>query len=192
MKKIAFLLILLGLFFGLLHLMKPKAPPVVLGEQAKSYWLLLHRKSNIEYFWYGVPGDKEKSTLLKTFSVKTGIPNERPTPLPQLLGREYWVITGKRETPESLETAPYFLTLDIPTSLEPPYGPTPYLECEGQCDWVVFGEFGLHGTAGNPDKLSTDDPGSSGCIRHTDADITYLFETLDPENEEIRYYIEDI
>ena len=155
------------------------------------YWFLLKRKSNIEEFYQGVPGDIAKSSLIKTFKVKVGIPGERPTPLPQLLGREYWVLT-KKASSDNPETAPYFLTLDVPTKDTEPYGPEPYLECNGQCNWITPGEFGLHGTGGNPEKLSEADPGSSGCIRHNDQEITYLYNLLNPENEEIRYYIEDI
>lgn len=190
----------------------------------ESYWFLLHRKSNIEYLYSGMPGEREKSRLIKTFTVKAGIPGERPTPLPKLLGREYWLITGKAETQDNPETAPYFLILDIPYSEEYPYGPTPYLECNDpadastfaapspklwrvgdkasedkeamagkqQCDWILPGSFGLHGINGDESRLALDNPGSSGCIRHKDEDITYLYNLLDPEREKIRYYIEDI
>lgn len=157
-----------------------------------SYWFVLERKSQREHFYLGVPGDKAKSSLIRTFRVKSGIAGERPTPLPQLLNREYWLITAEFETKESPETAPYFLALDIPFSDEFPYGPTPYLECNGQCDWILPGSFGLHGVNGDPTRLSDQNPGSSGCIRHSDADITYLYNLLDPQKEEIRYYIEDI
>ncbi len=122
--------------------------------------------------------------------MKTGIPGERPTPLPKILGREYWLIT-KKEVSSDPETAPYFLTLNIPTVDHKPYGPTPYLECDGQCDWVRPGPFGLHGVGGDLTKLSSSDPGSSGCIRHRDEDITYLYNVLQPQEQEIRYYIED-
>jgi hypothetical protein len=159
----------------------------------ESYWLLLHRKSNVEYLYSGVPGDRGKSRLLKIFPVKTGVPGERPTPLPRLLGREYWLITGKVETKDDPETAPYFLILDVPYSDEYPFGPSPYLECGGeQCDWILPGSFGLHGINGDPARLSSGNPGSSGCVRHRDEDITYLYNLLDPDEEEIRYYIEDI
>ena len=89
------------------------------------------------------------------------------------------------------ETAPFFLTLDIPAPETEPYGPVPYEECGGQCYWVVPGAFGLHGVAGNPSKLSREDPGSSGCIRHSDEDITYLYSLLSPAKEKIRYYVVD-
>ena len=124
--------------------------------------------------------------------MKTGNPGERPTPLPQLLGRQYWLVNGKYETKDNPETAPYFLSLDIPVSEEEPFGPNAYPECEGGCNWILPGSFGLHGVAGNMEKLSADDPGSSGCIRHFDEDITYLYNLLDPQAEEIRYFIKDV
>src|SRR5690606_19080816 len=71
---------------------KNKVDPPLIEKSPASYWFLLHRKSQKEYFYRGIPGDPQKSTLIKTFTVKTGIPGERPTPLPKLLGREYWVI----------------------------------------------------------------------------------------------------
>src|SRR5688572_20793004 len=84
--------------------------------QKESYWLLLHRKSNKEYLFLGTPGQKERSKLIKTFTVKTGVPGENPTPLPQLLGKKYWTIVAKERVEDNPETAPYFLTLDIPSS----------------------------------------------------------------------------
>ena len=159
----------------------------------ESHWFILYRKSNREELYKGVPGDKSKSRLLKTFTVKTGIPGERPTPLPSLVGREYWVMTEEFVVTDDPETMPYFLALDIPAPSDPPYGPAPYTECNGeQCDWVRPGLFGLHGINGDPSRLSPQNPGSSGCIRHSDEDITYLYNLLDPKKEEIRYYIEDI
>lgn len=155
------------------------------------YWFLLHRASNKEYLYRGLPGKKEKSMLLNTFEVKTGQPGERPTPLPQLAGKEYWLVTGKRIATDN-ETAPYFLTLNVPYSLEPPYGPVPYEECNGQCNWTIPGEFGLHGVNNDLSRLSKSNPGSSGCVRHKDEDIAYLYNLLDPAKEEIRYYIQDI
>lgn len=157
-----------------------------------SYWLLLQRKSNLEKLYLGLPGDESSSALIRIFRVKTGVPGERPTPLPQLLGREYWIVNGKFDTPDNPETAPYFLSLDIPLSEEEPYGPSPYPECEGKCNWILPGAFGLHGVAGNPTKLTEDNPGSSGCIRHSDEDITYLYNLLDSQREETRYYIRDV
>lgn len=180
------------LFFGIAIIFLSKPQIVEQQKEPEKHWLLLHRKSNVEYLYYGVPGDKEQSELLKTFTVKTGIPGERPTPLPQLVGRDYWIVINKLEQKDNPETAPYFLTLDIPVGDEEPFGPTPYLECNGQCNWILPGDFGLHGSAGDPSKLSADNPGSSGCIRHTDDDITYLYNLLEPDKEEIRYYIEDI
>src|SRR5690606_13154546 len=71
-----------------------------------AYWFMLHRKSNIEYLYLGEPGNQQKSQLIKKFQVKTGIPGERPTPLPELVGREYWVLTDKMEAFNNPETAP--------------------------------------------------------------------------------------
>ncbi len=167
-----------------------KSAPKQYPPQA-SYWLFLHRKSNQEFLYSGTPGDLKQSQLIKTFTVKTGIPGQRPTPLPDLVGRQYWKIIDKKENFQNQETAPYFLTLDIPAPADPPFGPTPYLECNGQCNWIVQGDFGLHGVAGDNNRLSSENPGSSGCIRHKDEDITYLYNLLDPTKEEIRYYIQD-
>lgn len=164
--------------------------PVVQKPQ-ESYWFMLYRKSNRELFYRGVPGNANQSKLIKTFTVKTGIPGERPTPLPQLVGREYWVLTEKLEQFDNPETAPYFLTLNIPVPSVEPYGPEPYTECNGQCNWMLPGAFGLHGTASDSSKLAAENPGSSGCIRHRDEDIAYLYNLLDPKREEIRYYVED-
>lgn len=161
-------------------------------EPQEIYWFVLHRKSNKEFLYYGIPNNKDQSQLIKEFTVKVGRPGERPTPLPQLAGREYWKIIAKTPVQDNPETAPYFLTLDVPAPSVPPYGPAPYLECNGQCDWVTFGEFGLHGINGDETRLSKEDPGSSGCVRHTDEDITYLYNLLDPENEEIRYYVVEL
>ena len=194
MKKILSFFLFIGFLIGLsIALMSPfgQKPEALSQQENTDYWFLLHRKSNIEFMYLGIPGDKEKSTLIKEFAVKAGIPNERPTPLPQLLGKKYWVVTAKSAS-DNPETAPYFITLNIPTNEEPPYGPAPYMECDGQCDWVLPGEFGLHGVNGDETRLSKDNPGSSGCIRHTDRDITYIYNTIDPKKEEIRYYIEDI
>lgn len=165
---------------------------VLKAQVANQQWFLLHRKANKEELFYGLPGDKKESRLLRTFKVKTGVPGERPTPLPQLVGRKYWRIVAKQEELENPETAPYFITLDIPAPTGEPYGPSPYTECGGkQCHWELPGAFGLHGVNGNSEKLSKEDPGSSGCIRHSDEDITYLYNLLDPQKQEIRYYIED-
>lgn len=177
--------VLLGLF--LLHWQKSSVSP----KPQEHYWFILHRKSNKEEIFKGLSGDKKDSSLLKTFQVKVGIPGKRPTPLPKLLNKEYWLITDKQEQKDNPETAPYFLTLNIPAPSEEPYGPVPYKECNGeQCNWVRQGTFGLHGINGDQSRLSPENPGSSGCIRHKDEDITYLFNLLDP-SKEIRYYIED-
>lgn len=173
----------------------------VLSEhiQINRYWFVLHRKSNIEKLYKGVPGDIVQSSLIKTFAVKTGVPREKPTPLPELLGREYWLIVDKAESKDNPETAPYFFTLNIPVSEEEPFGPVPYFECKdvstgqaSQCNWILPGAFGLHGVNGDLQRLSEENAGSSGCIRHKDEDITYLYNLLDPQNEEIRYYVKDI
>lgn len=66
-----------------------------------------------------------------------------------------------------------------------------YLECDGKCNWEIPGAFGLHGVAGDESRLSNLDSGSSGFVRHSDSDITFLYNTLHPEQDEIRYYIED-
>jgi lipoprotein-anchoring transpeptidase ErfK/SrfK len=168
---------------------KPIDVPV---QKKQSHWFLLHRKSNVEYFYFGQSGKKDRSKLLKTFTVKTGIPGERPTPLPQLVNRKYWILTKKESSADNPETAPYFLTLNVPWTENEPFGPSPYLECGKQCNWILPGAFGLHGVNGDETRLSKENPGSSGCIRHKDEDITYLYNTLDPVKEEIRYYIEDI
>lgn len=157
-----------------------------------NYWLLLYRKSNREFLYFGQNGDKHNSRLIKIFQVKSGNGEISPTPLPKYLGREYWLIIKKEDSSENLETAPYFLTLDIPVSEVFPYGPNPYPECYGNCDWAFPGYFGLHGVNGNVEKLSEEDPGSSGCIRHKDKDIVFLYNLLDPEKTSVRYYIEDI
>ncbi len=191
---------ILGLIIGL-NVVRSQKLSISITDQ-ESHWFVLHRESNTEGLYFGVSGNKSKSELVKTFKVKTGIPGERPTPLPRLLGREYWKVTKKEPQFDNPETAPYFITLDIPAPEEEPYGPVPYTECNGpvstgvsqggqQCSWVVPGVFGLHGTASNPAKLSDEDLGSSGCIRHSDEDITYLYNLLNPEEEEIRYYIEE-
>lgn len=170
-----------------------KETPEVLSLQTQpTFWMVLHRKSNMEFLYLGKPGQKNQSQLIKTFVVKSGIPGEKPTPLPRLLGRAYWIITGKMESADNPETAPYFLTLDVPVTENWPYGPIPYAECGGQCDWEVPGYFGLHGVNGDATKLSQTNPGSSGCIRHSDQDITLLYNLLDPDKAEIRYYVEDI
>ncbi len=195
MKKIAFLTIFFVILGGIFYLSGQKTQEGDIAgvqEPPKQYWFMLHRKSQVEMLYYGEPGNTSNSSLIKTFYVKTGVPGKKPTPLPSLVGREYWLLVGKEEAFDNPETAPYFLTLDVPVGDEEPYGPSPYLECDGQCNWELPGYFGLHGVAGDPSKLSTENEGSSGCIRHTDEDITYLYNLLNPTKEEIRYYIQDI
>ena len=194
-KTFAFIILILVFFFVVIFYKDntgSKSLEVLSSNTKPSYWLILHRKSNVEFLYSGVPGEKDKSTLVKTFTVKTGIPGESPTPLPKLLGRDYWLINSKESSGDNPETAPYFLTLDIPVSEEYPFGPSPYDECNEQCNWEIPGYFGLHGVNGDLSKLSMENQGSSGCIRHNDEDIVYLFNLLDPTKEEIRYYIEDV
>ncbi len=157
---------------------------------AYGFWFSLSRELQVEVLYFGQPGVSHASMPIAFFRVKTGIPNERPTPVPQLVGRPYWFITAKYPT-DNPETAPYFLELDVPVSEGSPYGPVPYPECGGGCDWVLPGAFGLHGVNGDVSKLGADTPGSSGCVRHTDRDIRALYSLLDPENLEIRYYIQN-
>ena len=146
-KLIHSLVILTVASIGVVFFLNRNTTPEIKGlrTDVQNYWFLLHRKSNKEELFFGVPGVKEKSKLVKTFKVKTGRPGERPTPLPELVGREYWIITAKEPAFDNAETAPYFITLDVPAPEEPPYGPVPYLECDGQCDWDTYGAFGLHG-----------------------------------------------
>jgi len=193
-KKLIFLLIFV-IVLGILSLFTKTNEENVANkfEIKNDYWLVLYRKSNKEFLYLGIPGDMKNSKLIKSFIVKTGIPGERPTPLPKLVELDYWIITKKAESFENPETAPYFLSLNIPAPTGIPFGPEPYLECGGiQCQWELPGEFGLHGVNGDESKLASENPGSSGCIRHKDSDITYLYNLLNPTKEEIRYYIEDI
>lgn len=192
--KTSVLVVILGLLASLLVLQLNQQKPLItpnletLQQTNAKHWFLLERKSKIEKLFFGTPGDISNSQLVKQFNINPGAADS-PTPLPQLLGREYWLVIGKTPTPDDPETAPYFLILDIPYAEVEPYGPTPYLECNGQCNWKRAGSFGLHGTAQNPLKLV--DLGSSGCIRHKDEDITYLYNLIDP-SQEVRYYINDI
>lgn len=193
-KKVAFITIVA---IAIVVIVNVSLVSFLLNKQEKpeslpqKYWFVLHRKANKEELFQGVPGDKKKSKLVKTFTVKVGIPGERPTPLPKLLGKNYWLLIAKEEQKDNPETAPYFLKLNIPVPAEEPYGPAPYNECNGQqCHWILPGAFGLHGINGDPSRLSPENPGSSGCIRHKDEDITYLFNLLDPSKSEIRYYID--
>lgn len=191
-NKIILLFVLSVMFLVFANISAEKSSKVLPAKEEPAYWLLLHRKSNIEYLYRGEAGKIVNSKLVKTFKVKTGVPEERPTPLPQLLDKRYWLITKKHEELENPETAPYFLTLNIPVPEEEPFGPAPYLECGGlQCNWTVPGAFGLHGINGDPSRLFEENLGSSGCIRHSDEDITYLYNLLDPSSEKVRYYVED-
>lgn len=192
MKKTLGLLLILviGISLSVFEVREINEP--IEAHAKKDYWFVLNRKSNTEYLYFGEIGSEKNSALVKVFKVKAGIPGKRPTPLPELVGRKYWEIIDKFESQENPETAPYFLTLDIPGSGEWPYGPTPYLECNGQCDWVLPGKFGLHGVNGDSERLSEEDSGSSGCIRHADQDISYIYNLIDPAKSPVRYYINDI
>lgn len=193
------LIFIVGVLIGALGMLilRQESNIALQAAERQGYWFVLLRKSNIEHLYRGVPGDKNRSTLIKTFIVKTGIPGERPTPLPQLMGKEYWLVTKKYVTDDP-ETAPYFIELNISKGEVEPFGPMPYEECSGptssagrQCNWQIPGPFGLHGVNADISRLSIENPGSSGCIRHKDEDIIYLYNLLDPK-EEIRYYVEDI
>jgi hypothetical protein len=186
------LILVITLVYQLISLNTPKEE-VLSTQEEEIYWFSLERKSNIEKLYFGEAGNAANSNLIKTFIVKVGIPGQKPTPLPKLLGRDYWLIIDKYETKDNPETAPYFLKLDIPVGEEEPFGPEPYLECEGgQCNWELPGAFGLHGVGGDESRLSDENLGSSGCIRHSDSDIIQLYNLLDPRKEEIRYYVYDI
>lgn len=156
------------------------------------YWFILHRRSKKEDLYQGTPGDVASSKLIRTFTVNVGRFQDDPTPLPQKLGRDYWLITSKRASSNTNLLGPYFLSLDIPY-LGEFQGPQPYLECgengDEQCFWTTPGDFGLHGVGNTPSRLT--DNGSSGCIRHSNEDITYLNSIINPSNSAIRYYIED-
>ncbi|HRN70936.1 MAG TPA: hypothetical protein PLS49_07195, partial [Candidatus Woesebacteria bacterium] len=98
MKKIIFLSLLIGLIGSLVLIQHSKGKQgEVAGvqEPQAQYWFLLYRKSGVEKLYYGQPGNEEQSALMKTFTVKTGVSGKKPTPLPQLVGREYWVIVEK-------------------------------------------------------------------------------------------------
>lgn len=164
----------------------------------KYYWFVLYRKSEKEFLYFGKSGDVNNSQLVRTFQVKTG-EKSSPTPLPGLIGKDYWLVVKKESSKDNPDTAPYFLRLNVPGSNEWPYGPSPYLECadeltgeKKQCNWGFKGYFGLHGINSDDEKLSKNNKGSNGCIRHSDNDITYLYHLLHPEKEEIRYYIIDV
>ena len=193
----------------------PCSPPYVTRDpnfNARQYWFLLHRKTDVnatetEGLYLGIPGDPNNSELLKTYTVNTGIPFDDPTPLPQLVGMEYWLINGSITNPGGT-MGPYFITLNIPFDDVSPLcnnpdplnpngcnGPVPYNECgparNQQCYWTLGGNFGLHGTNGSSSRLT--DSGSSGCIRHSDADITEIYNTIQSQinSGQIRYYVTD-
>lgn len=186
------LLTLTGIVASLLFLnsfdMLYHGPEYSYEKGQNTYWFHLVRGENIEYLYRGIPGDAAKSQLVKTFQVKVGTPGESPTPLPGLVGKRYWTIIDKYSSAENPETAPYFLELDVPGWDTEPYGPTPYEECNGQCFWRLPGEFGLHGVNGDLTRLSEENIGSSGCVRHSDEDITYLYGIIKIEDK-VRYYV---
>lgn len=190
-KKIGILVLLTTIGVGIvLFLEQPRRKePKPLNTKIESYWLVLHRKSNIEKLYQGPPGSVSKSKLIKTLKVNDGVEKQTPTPLHTLVGRNYWIVNDKEMPVDDPTLGPHFLTLDVPVTGEWPYGPVPYEECDGQCDWMLPGYFGLHGIGGDSTKLT--DAGSSGCVRHKDEDISYLYKTLDPKKQEIRYYVED-
>ena len=123
------ILIVIGVFIVLLSLgvlvvtqnMTLKSQQTEVVKKQEQHWFILHRKSQKEDLYFGIPGDANKSKLVKTFTVKTGIPGERPTPLPKLMGREYWLLVEKHPEVDNPETAPYFMTLDVPAPSDPPY-----------------------------------------------------------------------
>lgn len=192
MKKAIFLLaVIIGLLMvfnshGLIY----HGREIQYEPSGENYWLALYRNQNIEHLYLGTPGDARKSKLIKTFHVKSGIPEKSPTPLPTKIGKKYWTIVDKYSSKENPETAPYFLELDVPGGKTDPFGPVPYEECNGQCYWNLPGAFGLHGVNGDLSRLTDKNSGSSGCIRHTDDDISYLYSLIEPEKN-IRYYIID-
>ncbi|MFA9288947.1 MAG: L,D-transpeptidase [Weeksellaceae bacterium] len=189
LSSIIKLFVVIGVFALVALVVRKEFFPETMQTQEKpKYWFVLHRASEKEELFLGTPGDESRSIRLKTFKIKPGVPGNKPTPLPELIGREYWLLIAKHEAFDNPETAPYFLELDVPISENEPYGPEPYLECDGQCNWQLPGLFGLHGIASDESKLSSTNTGSSGCVRHTDADITYLYNLLDT-SQEIRYYV---
>ncbi len=169
-------------FFFMMHTVQAE-------EQSTLYWFSLSRTAQMEWLYVGTPGNKWASIPIGIYTVKTGRATSRPTPVPQLTGHAYWRITRTYGT-QNPETAQYFLELDVPVSDGPPFGPLSYPECGGNCNWVLPGAFGLHGINGDRSKLSDADPGSSGCIRHKDQDIRALYNLLDPNKGEIRYYVD--
>lgn len=154
-----------------------------------SYWFRLNRRENIETLNYGPNNLPQLSLMVWFFRVKTGVPGQKPTPLPQKTGRPFWLVIDKYQTRDNPETAPFFLVLDVPGTETSPFGPRPYRECAGQCNWKIPGYFGLHGVAGVESRLTIPEPGSSGCVRHRDFDISFLYHVLDPRRNPIPYFI---
>lgn len=183
------------------------APGETTAPSTDAYWFLLERKSKKETLYQGKPGDRTNSRIIRSFQINPGWPGQTPTPISTKLGIPYWIITTyKTNTADEQKSklGPYFLSLNIPYN-DPGnncpingvnkncQGPTPYLECpdraNNQCYWPVPGEFGLHGVGNSISRLT--DEGSNGCIRHSNDDITYLYNLLSKYNREIRYYTVD-
>ncbi|MCL5113933.1 MAG: peptidoglycan DD-metalloendopeptidase family protein [Patescibacteria group bacterium] len=165
------------------------SPPASPQDQ---YWLVLDRQSKEEYLYKGQPGNKDASTLIRSFMVNPGASGSTPTPLSNLVypAREYWIINAAAlDSP--IPSDPHFLHLDIPFD-NPNGGPTPYTECGGlQCRWIP-GTFGLHSSDMTHPVVG---PGSSGCIRHYSQDIDYLWSLLqnivNSREYSVRYYVKD-
>ncbi|MDO8487149.1 MAG: M23 family metallopeptidase [Candidatus Curtissbacteria bacterium] len=126
------------------------------------YWFLLDRLNKKEYLYQGVPGDKGKSQLVKTFAVNPmkvnpGIPGGiedtiikpgepgylqrwgHPTPLPQKVGREYWTFTGVNPNDPGIPGGK-FLILDVPPSGTGCTNPDPNnKECGGPVPYIECG-----------------------------------------------------
>src|SRR3989339_1490036 len=71
MKKIFFILLIFFIFIGtgsaiIGYLNKDRVKGVQSGGK-KSYWFVLHRKSNAEYLYYGESGNEYKSDLVRIF-----------------------------------------------------------------------------------------------------------------------------
>lgn len=177
------------------------SPPTPTQTPTDNYWFLLDRLNKKEYLFQGPVGVRDRKYLVREFTVLPGLSGQTPTPVPSKVTptREYWTFNSATlKSPVgdiSNGGQPGFLKLDIPydNSLG---GPVPYLECgpsgTSQCNWNTPGAFGLHGVDNNHPLT---DPGSSGCIRHNNTDIQYLYNLLsnvvNNNPNTIRYYIED-
>ncbi len=182
-------------------------PAQTLGN---TYWFLLNRQKRYEILYKGTPEKITQSQVVKISTINPGSPGDEPTPIPQKLGKKFWSLTGEvRLHPQDSDPTgyekfgPYFIVLDVPFKNQPDpscnnngttdcYGPVPYKECgpslDQQCNWHTPGEFAIHGN----DKL--DPPGSAGCVRHSNTDITEIYDTLNNAkaiNSNTRYYAID-